>query len=259
MPAGQLTNDELVVTQVRLDPQPYDEPTLNTAWATVGRSSEIKIDENHKVLNWPAPGDGKAFYAVLVIGLLAATCGLTWINLNVSALPSGSRSLGISTGNPHLEPAAVSLSPEQGSDAPSTPMPNTEKGDRVQIPAAIVHEVSRDEIADILQSTKLSTAVHTMSFHEQSIHQPFDQMSAGRAKELRTSPKRTPTPETKPATIKGWTVREVSNGSAIVEGPNGVWRATPGATVPGVGTVNSIVGWGNRFIVATSNGLISTP
>jgi hypothetical protein len=32
-----------------------------------------------------------------------------------------------------------------------------------------------------------------------------------------------------------------------------------GKTLPGVGTVNSIVRWGNQFIVATSKGLISTP
>jgi hypothetical protein len=36
-------------------------------------------------------------------------------------------------------------------------------------------------------------------------------------------------------------------------------RARPGQMVPGVGKVDSIVRWGNRLIVATSAGLISTP
>jgi hypothetical protein len=31
-----------------------------------------------------------------------------------------------------------------------------------------------------------------------------------------------------------------------------------GDTVPGVGTVDSIVRWGNRWIVVTSSGLIAT-
>jgi len=255
MSAGQLASDELEATQVCLDPQVYDEPAVNSAWATVGPFSEIKIDESHKVLNSPAPGDGKAFYAVLIIGLLAATCGLAWINLKVSVLPSGLGSVGRSTGNPRPEPAAVSLGPEKVLNAPSAPPPDTQKGDRLEIPGAIVHEAARDEIAEVLQSTKVSAAVHTLSFHER----PFHQRSADGAKELRTPPKLTPTPETRPTTIKGWTLREVSNGTAVLEGPNGIWKVTPGQVVPGVGTVNSIVRWGNRFIVATSKGLISTP
>jgi hypothetical protein len=66
-------------------------------------------------------------------------------------------------------------------------------------------------------------------------------------------------PETRPTTIEGWTVREVVGGTVVLEGPDGVWRASRGETVPGVGRVDSIVRWGNRWIVATSRGLISTP
>jgi len=226
---------------------------VNSAWATVGWSSEIKIDESHKVLNSPASGDGKAFYVALIIGLLAVTCGVAWIVLKVSGLPFGLTSVGVSAGNPHLDPAAISS--EQGSNAPSARMPDTQKGDRLQIPDTTVREIGRDEIAEVLQSTKLSTVVQTTSFHERQSHrQPAD-----RTEELRTPPKLTPTPETRPTTIKGWTLREVSNGTAVLEGPKGIWRATPGQTVPGAGRVESIVRWGNRWIVATSKGLISTP
>ncbi len=74
-----------------------------------------------------------------------------------------------------------------------------------------------------------------------------------------TRAKLTPWPETRPTTIAGWTLHKVTNGTAILEGPNGIWRAARGDTVPGVGRVDSIVRWGNRWIVATSRGLISTP
>jgi hypothetical protein len=162
----------------------------------------------------------------------------------------------LSTGNSHPEPSAVSPGPEQHSiNATSAPTSDAQKGDRLRIPNPVVREVGRDEIAAILQGTKLSTAVQTISFRERQLHR----RPADRAKELRTPAKLTPTPETRPTTIKGWTLREVSDGAAVLEGPNGIWRATPGQTVPGVGTVNSIVRWGNRFIVATSKGLISTP
>jgi hypothetical protein len=68
-----------------------------------------------------------------------------------------------------------------------------------------------------------------------------------------------PYPETRPTTIAGWALIEVVDGMAVVQGPNGVWRVRHGDMVPGVGKVDSIVRWGNRWIVATSKGLISTP
>jgi hypothetical protein len=74
----------------------------------------------------------------------------------------------------------------------------------------------------------------------------------------RSLPRQVPVPETKPSTIEGWTVREVVGGTAVLEGPNGQWRATSGDTVPGLGKVDSIVRWGSRWIVATSKGLVST-
>jgi hypothetical protein len=68
----------------------------------------------------------------------------------------------------------------------------------------------------------------------------------------------TAVPETKPGTIEGWTVREVTAGTAVLDGPRGSWRVKRGDSVPGLGRVDSIVQWGNRWIVATSTGLVST-
>jgi hypothetical protein len=65
--------------------------------------------------------------------------------------------------------------------------------------------------------------------------------------------------ETKPTTIEGWTVLDVRGGMAVLEGPEGVRTAARGDTVPGIGRIDSIVRWGNRWIVATANGLIATP
>lgn len=68
-----------------------------------------------------------------------------------------------------------------------------------------------------------------------------------------------PAPETRPTTISGWTVIDVRNGTAVLEGPDGIRMATRGDTIPGIGRVESIVRWGNRWIVATAAGLIATP
>jgi hypothetical protein len=66
-------------------------------------------------------------------------------------------------------------------------------------------------------------------------------------------------PETRPTTIEGWTVLDVRGGTVVLEGPDGVRTAARGDTVPGIGRIDSIVRWGNRWIVATASGLIATP
>ncbi|MFB9264235.1 hypothetical protein ACFFWD_13805 [Bradyrhizobium erythrophlei] len=68
-----------------------------------------------------------------------------------------------------------------------------------------------------------------------------------------------PAPETRPSTIPGWSVVEVRDGTAVLEGPEGIRMAARGDTVPGLGRVDSIVRWGNRWIVATASGLVATP
>ena len=66
-------------------------------------------------------------------------------------------------------------------------------------------------------------------------------------------------PETRPATIPGWTVVDVRDGTAVLEGPDGIRMAARGDTVPGLGRVESIVRWGSRWVIATASGLVATP
>jgi hypothetical protein len=75
---------------------------------------------------------------------------------------------------------------------------------------------------------------------------------------LQNLPRLMPVPETRPTTIEGWTVRDVAGSVAVLEGPNGTWRAARGDIVPGVGRVDSIVRWGHYWLVATSRGLIAS-
>ena len=71
-------------------------------------------------------------------------------------------------------------------------------------------------------------------------------------------PSLAPAPETKPTTIPGWSVVEVRDGTAVLEGPDGIKMAARGDMVAGIGRIDSIVRWGNRWIVATAHGLIAT-
>jgi hypothetical protein len=147
-------------------------------------------------------------------------------------------------------------------------MTDTQKADRPQTHDTTGRDIGRGAPAEASHNQNLSP-VSTMPLGAAPLSPPASKQSTAtqrhtdltgiKAEELRTPTKLTPTSETRPTTIKGWTLRAVTDGTAVLEGPSGVWKARPGQTVPGVGRVNSIVRWGNRLIVATSRGLISTP
>ena len=99
----------------------------------------------------------------------------------------------------------------------------------------------------------------TQALHPRTTLMKPDAKTQQIAKKSEPKPQVKPAPETRPTTIKGWTIRHVVDGAAVLEGPNGMtWRVVRGDVVPGIGRVESIVLWGRRWIVATSNGLITT-
>jgi hypothetical protein len=121
-----------------------------------------------------------------------------------------------------------------------------------------VDALARD-LADVRTNVEQSTAKQEQTKPDTAAAvEPDDKQKAASA-EPQDRAIQAPYPETKPTTIAGWALVEVVGGTAVVQGPSGVWRVTRGDTVPGIGKVDSIVRWGNRWIVATSSGLISTP
>jgi hypothetical protein len=180
---------------------------------------EIKIDKGYRLLD----SDNNQGVRWLIFGAVVASMSLTWFT--ISALP-------------------LSGTPTSGGGGPSVSIDSSarildsKKEDRLQMPAP---------------------APKSQNFYPYSAinhAKPFSRAAAGG---LQTRVKVTPTPETRPTTIEGWTLREVTNGTAVLEGPDGIRRVTRGDTIPGVGRVESIFRWGNRLLVATSTGLISTP
>jgi hypothetical protein len=238
----------------RFDIQGRGEPAMNSVSATVAPPHEIKIDESHRVLNSPASSGGYTFYVALILGLLATTCGVAWFILYESALPFGLTSVSGLAGNRDLSPKAISSSLEQSPNSPAARMPDTQTSDRIPTHDAIVRE-----IAETPQNPNVSSASTKWVSTAPLSRLARKDSTGATVKEVRSRTKLTPAPETRPTTIEGWTLREVVDGTAVIQGPNGVWKVTPGQTVPGVGRVESIVRWGNRLIVATSSGLISTP
>jgi hypothetical protein len=57
-------------------------------------------------------------------------------------------------------------------------------------------------------------------------------------------------------TVEGWVLRDVENGSALIEGRQGVFEVYAGDPVPGLGRVDAIRKQDGRWVVVTSKGLI---
>lgn len=251
--AGQPINDYLEATNLAALPARH-EPTMNGTGARAGRhdvpelaridqiattpkvkfarTHEIKIDESQRVLVATA-SDGLGARAVLA-GALIASSALTWIVISALPSPLTSASVGETSVNLNSSPA------------------DSKKGDRLQ------SSIIREALPASSRETSLSVAAPAPSERKHSTDANAHITSiAARAGQALV--KLAPTPETRPTTIEGWTLREVINGTAVLEGPNGTWRVMRGDTVPGVGKVYSIFRWGNRLMVATNKGLISTP
>jgi len=221
---------------IRLDNRPESQGTIDQIDTTLKTDSicshEIKIDKSYRLL------DSDDNHAGLIVGALVVSTIFTLFAIGTLPSPfasiSGKRS-------------------ESSLNLDSSPRPLvSKKEDRFPIHGTTI-QTDRPS-AQLSQGSNISSS---SAQAKSSVGAATP--SIARAVDLQTRVKLTPTPETRPTTIEGWTLREVANGTAILEGPDGIRRVSSGDMIPGVGRVESIFRWGNRLIVATSRGLISTP
>jgi hypothetical protein len=233
---GESANN--IQTTVRLDNGLESQGTIDqTRPLNTGsmRSHEIKIDKNYRLLN------SDESHAGLIVTALAASTIFALFAISALPWPFGSTSGKRSESSLNLDSSLHSAV--------------LKKEDRLPVQGAIIR-------TDGPSSPKLpqSSNISPSSAHNQG----KSSVSAATAislvaKDPQTRVKLTATPETRPTTIEGWTLREVANGTAVLEGPDGIRTVARGDMIPGVGRVESIFRWGSRPIVATSRGLISTP
>ncbi len=80
------------------------------------------------------------------------------------------------------------------------------------------------------------------------------------AKPAAPAPEQDGAPAVKPVKaepVEGWVLREVYNGSALVESRNrGLYEVMPGSVIPGAGRVETIERRGTRWVVVTDKGFI---
>jgi hypothetical protein len=85
--------------------------------------------------------------------------------------------------------------------------------------------------------------------------------STGSIQTANAGPAQVPLPTPKPEvarlpTVEGWVLRDVANGSALIEGRQGIFEVYAGDPIPGVGRVDAIRKQDGRWVVVTSRGLI---
>jgi hypothetical protein len=226
---------------VRLDNRPEPRGTIDQITTTLETDSicshEIKIDKSYRL------SDSDDNHAGLIVGALAASTIFTL--LAIITLPSPFASISDKRSESSL-------------NLDSSPHPLVSKGEvRLPIHGSIIQTDGLSP-AQLSQSSNVSPS-STKNQVKSSVSATPTTPSIARAVDLQTRVKLAATPETRPTTIEGWTLREVANGTAVLEGPDGIRRVSSGDMIPGVGRVESIFRWGNRLIVATSRGLISTP
>jgi len=235
------------LTDARHDPNgAYHE---RPAW-----DADIKVYDPEKLAGLVSSSAAQIRPPAIIVGVLSLALGIAWVGgwspnhfvgLVPSLVPVDQKAASIGSDRPisTLPPSAVEP-PRQAS--PSVSTNGTIKGRPTAKGSGDRRDSTQNAVPSLVDTKTAAVAPQsTVPASSAAIHRL-------------PKPLPVPFPETKPTTIDGWVVREVANGTAVLQGPNGVWKAARGDTVPGLGTVDSIVLWGSRWIVSTSRGLITS-
>ncbi len=221
-------------------------------------AAEIRIDQSHRISVAGTTRERADIRARLIVAGLATAIGLV--------------SIGLIGGHLSLRPDTAASTSSAQISTPAVGTASSLKGDRLPISRPAAREIDREPpakphhrpnapaataIARLKPSPPVATAPRPAEYHPAPTRPPEPATSDSAATPNADAPL-TPVPDTRPTTIDGWTIREVVDGTAVLQGPDGVFRAKRGETVPGAGRILGILHWGNRLIVATSTGLIST-
>ena len=132
-------------------------------------------------------------------------------------------------------------------------------------------KVERAQAEPAAKLAKLSEAVAKLSDTVDKVRAAQASAASAPAKEVTGSVSQPATAAAAPApaappkpevarmpTVEGWVLRDVANGSALIESRRGVYEVYAGDPVPGLGRVDAIRKQDGRWVVVTSKGLIVT-
>ncbi|KRQ98287.1 hypothetical protein [Bradyrhizobium valentinum] len=224
-----------------------------------------------------APAEGSsgkrrigAMAAVVALATVAGALGGALATAGIGKLMAGDSATQASTKDSALEATvaridadivALKASLEQTAKAGVTQFNKAndrlDKVEKAQAePAAKLAKLS--ETVDKLRTAQASmttTAAAPAPAKERDVTGTIPQQAAAAAPA--PAPAAPPKPEVaRLPTVEGWVLRDVANGSALIEGRRGMYEVYAGDPVPGVGRVDAIRKQDGRWVVVTSKGLI---
>jgi hypothetical protein len=121
--------------------------------------------------------------------------------------------------------------------------------------------LDRVEKAQAEPAAKIAKLTETVEKLRVAQAQPTPAVAAVASQEVTGSiaakPPAAPQPEVgRLPTVEGWTLRDVEDGVALIEGKRGRIEVYPGDNVPGLGRIDAVRRQDGRWVVVTSRGLI---
>jgi hypothetical protein len=196
------------------------------------------------------------------IGGALATAGFGRVAGDSSKIAS-SRALEDTISRIDTEVAALRTSLEQASKHSASQISKTtdrlDKVEKAQAePAAKLAKLSEtvEKLRTALVATPAAAPVAAAAAAP-----PAPKESTGSIQTANAAPAQVPIPAPKPEvarlpTVEGWVLRDVGNGSALIEGRQGVFEVYAGDPIPGLGRIDAIRKQDGRWVVVTSRGLI---
>jgi hypothetical protein len=199
-----------------------------------------------------------ALAAVIVLAVAAgaiggalATAGLGRFNDEAPKVASN-RALEDTISRLDTEVAALRTSLEQASKHSASQISKTsdrlDKVEKAQAePAAKLAKLS--ETVEKLRTASVAAPVAAAAPKE----------TTGSIQTANAAPVPLPAPKPEVArlpTVEGWVLRDVGNGSALIEGRQGIFEVYAGDPIPGLGRIDAIRKQDGRWVVVTSKGLI---
>jgi hypothetical protein len=201
------------------------------------------------------------------IGGVMATAGVGHVAGDKATVAS-SRALEDSISRIDTEVAALRTSLEQASKYSASQIGKTsdrlDKVEKAQAePAAKLAKLSEtvEKLRTAAGAAPAAAPVAAVAAAPATAAPAAPKESTGSIQTANAGPAQVPLPAPKPEvarlpTVEGWVLRDVGNGSALIEGRQGIFEVYAGDPIPGLGRIDAIRKQDGRWVVITSRGLI---
>jgi hypothetical protein len=208
-----------------------------------------------------------ALAAVVALAAIAGALGGALATAGLGHFAGGDTAAAATTGNQALEASVARID----ADVLALKTGVAHIGDAVERTSKLgttqfkqtsdrLDKVEKAQAEPAAKLAKLSEAVEKLHATPPAAPAPVAAATPGASKEVTGSVSATVAPPkvelARLPTVDNWVLRDVANGSALIEGRQGIFEVFAGDAVPGLGRVDAIRRQDGRWVVVTSKGLI---